>query len=98
MEIEGKKITNITIENVANIALSLFIKDCLNIAEQNWCKSQVEMLEKLFVAAGKGCQYKCVGCKYFGRASDAPETVEEDCMWQPYEDEEYEEAPPCAEE
>nr|DAW23486.1 MAG TPA: hypothetical protein [Caudoviricetes sp.] len=30
---------------------------------------------------------RCKQCAYFGKASDAPETVEEDCMWQTWEDE-----------
>lgn len=30
---------------------------------------------------------RCEQCEYFGKASDAPETVEEDCMWQTCEDE-----------
>ena len=29
---------------------------------------------------------KCEKCGYFGKASDAPETVKSDCMWQPSEE------------
>lgn len=46
-------------------------------------KKEIEMLIKLEKTE---CQSKCVGCKYFGRACDAPETVGEDCMWQPSEE------------
>lgn len=46
-------------------------------------KKEIEMLIKLEKTE---CKSKCVGCKYFGRACDAPETVEEDCMWQPSEE------------
>lgn len=35
----------------------------------------------------------CNGCFYYGRPSDAPETVDEECMYIPTEDEDY--TPPC---
>ena len=43
---------------------------------------------------------KCEKCTYFGRPSDAPESVEPFCMWQPNEDDTDEEGfliqePPC---
>lgn len=41
----------------------------------------------------------CEKCCYFGRAADAPETVEEDCMYIPSEEEDAEGyvdyTPPC---
>lgn len=36
---------------------------------------------------------ECNNCFYYGRSSDAPETVEDDCMYIPDEDEDY--TPPC---
>ena len=41
------------------------------------------MLERLFTCVSRGCDYKCVGCTYFGKPSDAPENNPDDCMWQP---------------
>lgn len=40
----------------------------------------------------KRCDTSCI---FFGRASDAPETVEKDCMWQPSEENGWER--PCDE-
>lgn len=31
----------------------------------------------------------CERCYYYGKAADAPETVEEECMWIPSEEDEY---------
>ena len=62
---------------------------CIEMAKENWSKDQAYMLEKLFEAVETGTEYKCIGCEYFGRASDAPEIVPKDCMWQPSEFEDY---------
>lgn len=73
---------NVTAGQVINATIDLFTEDCLRMAKENWSSSQVEMLETLFDAERKGCEYRCVRCEHFGRAADAPETVEECCMWQ----------------
>ena len=91
---ENKRV-NVTVGQVANTAVNLFAEDCINIAKENWSKSQVEMLERLFESIKRGCEYKCVGCTYFGRVPDAQETVEE-CMWQPGEEDGWN--LPCEEE
>lgn len=31
----------------------------------------------------------CESCYYYGKAADAPETVEEECMWTPSEEDGY---------
>lgn len=36
----------------------------------------------------------CEGCFYYGHAADAPETVEDECMYIPQEDN-YNETLPC---
>lgn len=41
---------------------------------------------------------KCEKCKYFGKAADAPETVEKDCMWEVLREEGTSCVPPCEEE
>ena len=82
MEI-GKQIT---LEDVCNHAINVFIVDCLKTARKNWSSTHVEMLETLFACVKEGCEYKCVNCSYFGRPSDAPETVERDCIWQQSEE------------
>jgi len=38
-------------------AVGLFIAQCGEMAEKNWCPSQVEMLKRLFGAVLKGCEY-----------------------------------------
>jgi len=38
-------------------AVVLFIAQCGEMAEQNWCPAQVEMLQRLFGAVLKGCEY-----------------------------------------
>lgn len=38
---------------------------------------------------------ECESCFYYGRPSDAPETTEEECMYIPTEDEDYNYTPPC---
>ena len=47
------------------------------LTEKNKCK----------LSHGEEIKSRCEQCVYFGKASDAPETVEEDCMWQTCEDE-----------
>lgn len=42
---------------IANVAVGMFISQCGEMAEQNWCTSQVEMLERLFGAVLHGCKY-----------------------------------------
>ena len=37
----------------------------------------------------------CDECEYFGRPSDAPETVEKDCMWSLLKEKGEEDLPPC---
>lgn len=32
---------------------------------------------------------RCEQCEYFGKVSDAPETLEADCTWQPCENDGY---------
>ena len=41
----------------ADSTLLSFICDCGNMAEENWCPSQVDMLERLFGAVLKGVPY-----------------------------------------
>ena len=38
-------------------AVGLFIAQCGEMAEANWCPSQVEMLKRLFGAVLEGCEY-----------------------------------------
>jgi hypothetical protein len=47
-------------------AISLFINQCCEMAEANWCPSQVEMLKRLFNAVLKNEPY-----------AEQPEGVEE---------------------
>lgn len=88
---------NVTVGQVANVAINIFADDCVRIAKKNWSQSQVDMLETLFESAKRGCEYKCIRCEYYGKPSDAPETVEEGCMWDMCHDKE-EESRPCEEE
>lgn len=37
----------------------------------------------------------CERCFYFGKEADAPEGVDDDCMYFPGEDDDYEWTPPC---
>lgn len=37
----------------------------------------------------------CDECEYFGRPSDAPETVKKDCMWEMVREEKEPVEPPC---
>ena len=74
---------------VANLKLKEFKGKCLKVADENWTPQHIAMLERLFKAVETGAEYKCIGCHYFGRASDASETVPEDCMWQPNECDDY---------
>ena len=83
---EDTKKVNVTVGEVANTAINLFAQDCMTIAKENWSEIQVKMLQQLFECVKKGCEYKCVGCVHYGKAADAPETTEEDCMWTPNED------------
>lgn len=85
----------VTVEQVANTAINIFTNDCVEIARKNWSQSQVDMLEILLESAKKGCEYKCVRCTYYGKPSDAPETVEEGCLWDMRHDDEQR---PCEEE
>ena len=94
MEEEKAKMT---VGQVANIAINIFTHDCINTAMENWSTSKVEMLERLFESVKKGCEYKCVRCEYYGKPSDAAETVEEGCLWDMCHDE-NEECRPCEEE
>ena len=38
---------------------------------------------------------KCKNCECFGRPGDAPETVEKDCMWEWYKEDDESYIPPC---
>lgn len=38
-------------------AVGLFIAQCGEMAEKNWCPAQVDMLERLFGAVLKGVEY-----------------------------------------
>lgn len=80
---------NMFSSEVANLKLKEFKEKCLKVADENWTLQHIAMLERLFKAVETGAEYKCSGCTYFGRASDAPESVPEDCMWQPTEFEDY---------
>lgn len=80
---------NMFSSEVANLKLKEFKEKCLKAADENWTLQHIAMLERLFKAVETGAEYKCIGCTYFGRASDAPESVPEDCMWQPTEFEDY---------
>lgn len=73
----------VTVAQVAAASINIFASDCMAVAKENWCQSQVDMLERLFTCVSRGCDYKCVGCTYFGKTSDAPENNPDDCMWQP---------------
>lgn len=79
-EEQGKELT---MTEIMEIALETFTEECFTMAKENWTPSQVEMLETLFVAVGGGYEYKCIRCKYFGKAPDAPETARKDCMYVP---------------
>lgn len=83
---EDTQKVNVTVGEVADTTINLFTEDCIGIAKENWSEIQVKMLQQLFECVRKGCEYKCVGCVHYGRPGDAPETTEEDCMWQPSED------------
>ena len=38
---------------------------------------------------------ECERCYYFGKAADAPESVEEECMYIPSEDNDFDYTRPC---
>lgn len=84
-------------KNMSAEILARFCEDCYVIARQNWTYLQVEMLMRLFEAAGKGYEYKCIGCKYFFRFPDEPDTNPEECKWAPGEWEDDYEVKPCEE-
>lgn len=71
---------------VANLKLKEFKDNCLEIAKENWTKTQRIMLEALFEAVEQGTDYQCTGCPYLGRVADAPETVPKECLWEPDEE------------
>lgn len=87
--------SKVTVGQVANTAINIFTNDCVGTARKNWSESQVDMLERLFESVKRGCEYKCVRCTYYGKPSDAPETVEEGCLWDMRHEEECR---PCEEE
>lgn len=80
---------NMFSSEVANLKLKEFKEKCLKVADENWTQKHIVMLERLFEAVETETEYKCIGCHYFGRAADAPETVPNDCMWQPNDCDEY---------
>lgn len=41
--------------------------------------------EKCYEQAGR----ECLRCTYYGKAADAPDTTQKDCMWQPCEEDGY---------
>lgn len=41
---------------------------------------------------------KCSECKYYGQAVDAPDTVENDCMWEMLREKDEDSTPPCCKE
>lgn len=41
----------------STIAVAMFIRECGEMAEKNWCPSQVDMLERLFGAVLHDCEY-----------------------------------------
>lgn len=64
--------------------------------KEDYCILGIEVLR----VAETDTTSKCEKCTYFGRPSDAPESVEPFCMWQPNEDDTDEEGfliqePPC---
>lgn len=73
-----------------------FLEKCMDVAMENWCDSQVKMLQKLFECVFVECEYKCVNCKFFGKKVDAPAMSKEECMWKPSEENGWE--IPCKEE
>ena len=50
-------------------------------------------VELIIMTEAEATPKDCSSCCYYGRPSDAPETVEEECMYIPAEDEDY--TPPC---
>ena len=47
----------ITLEQASEICIAAWCSDCIEMAKENWCQSQVEMLERLFHAVGTGKPY-----------------------------------------
>lgn len=84
------------LNKAADTAVNIFIHDCLNMAKENWCNRQVDMLETLFESVKNGYEYRCIKCSYFGRAGDAPSCVPKECMWVPGEEDGWNK--PCEEE
>lgn len=85
-EVDKSNKDYIRITEVADILIQIYIDECMKVAKENWCDSQVEMLERLLECVRKGCEYKCVGCTYLSRPFTAPEDAPEVCMWDSYED------------
>lgn len=77
---------NKMMQKTAVAAIDIYTEGCMELAKENWCKSQVEMLEHLFEEAKKRREYKCAKCFYIGKPGDAPESASLDCMWQPSEE------------
>lgn len=67
----------------ATVAINIFTEECMRIANENWSKAQVGMLQTLFESAKHGYTYKCVRCSYFGRSRDANQETQKNCMWEP---------------
>lgn len=88
-----KETVPVTVGEVAEVAIRVFVDECMQVARDNWCGSQVEMLDALFEAVSTGCELKCVKCEHFGRVADAPDAVSKGCLWGMLEGEDG--APPC---
>lgn len=70
------------LEKTRDETIEEYKKACMDVAFENWTRQQWKMLEMLFESIDKGFPYKCAGCEWFGRPSDAPESVPEDCMFE----------------
>ena len=83
-------------EHYKSEEINTFIKECIDMAKENWSQREVDMLYRLIESVKRGCEYKCAGCAYLGRPLDAPKETDLGCLWDMRHDE-SEEFRPCEE-
>lgn len=83
-------------EHYKSEEINTFIKECIDMAKENWSQREVDMLYRLIESVKRGCKYKCAGCAYLGKPLDAPKETDLGCLWDMRHDE-SEDCRPCEE-
>ena len=83
-------------EHYKSEEVNTFIKECIDMAKENWSQREVDMLYRLIESVERGCEYKCAGCTYLGKPLDAAKETDLGCLWDMRHDE-SKEFRPCEE-